>query len=90
MTAGDSGWQPPGFLKANITAKDELQVCQACKHVLITHFPADDNEVTEIAAALNVQFYPQNNAASDMFYLLGPSKGFSRRFINISHLKGLF
>lgn len=25
-----------------------------------------------------------------MFYLLGPSKGFSRRFINISHLKGLF
>lgn len=51
MTASDSGWQPPGFLKANITAKDELQVCQACKHALITHFPADDNEVTEIAAA---------------------------------------
>lgn len=53
MTASDSGWQPPGFLKANITAKDELQVCQACKHALITHFPADDNEVAEIAAALS-------------------------------------
>lgn len=54
VTASDSGWQPPGFLKANITAKDELQVCQACKHALITHFPADDNEVSEIAAALSV------------------------------------
>lgn len=50
VTASDSGWQPPGFLKANITAKDELQVCQTCKHALITHFPADDNEVTEIIA----------------------------------------
>lgn len=38
VTASDSGWQPPGFLKANITAKDELQVCQTCKHALITHF----------------------------------------------------
>lgn len=38
VTASDSGWQPLGFLKANITAKDELQVCQTCKHALITHF----------------------------------------------------
>lgn len=38
VAAGDSGWQPPGFFKANITAKDELQVCQACKHALITLF----------------------------------------------------
>lgn len=40
VTASDSGWQLPGVLKANITAKDELQVCQTCKHALITHFPA--------------------------------------------------
>lgn len=40
VTASDSGWQLPGFLKANITAKDELQVCQTCKQALITHFPA--------------------------------------------------
>lgn len=57
VTASDSGWQPPGFLKANITAKDELQVCQTCKHALITHFPADDNEVTEIIAVFSFFFF---------------------------------
>lgn len=50
MTAGDSGWQPPGFLKAT-GEKMELQVCQTRKHALITRFlPADDNEVTRIIA----------------------------------------
>ncbi len=57
VTASDSGWRPPGFLKANITAKDELQVCQTCKHALITHFPADDNEVTEIIAVFFSSFF---------------------------------
>lgn len=64
VTGSDSSWQPPGFLKANITAKDELQVCQTCKHALITHFPADDNEVTEIIAVFFF-FFPDSTLYSE-------------------------
>lgn len=52
-----SRWQPvtvagsrPASWRQTLQRKDELQVCQTCKHALITHFPADDNEVTEIIA----------------------------------------
>lgn len=90
VTASDSGWQPPGFLKANITAKDELQVCQACKHALITHFPADDNEVTEIAAALNVQFYPKIMQHPTCFTCSGLQKDFQEVSSTFRTLKAYF